>query len=201
MNAKWYASILFIILALIGLSQEQNKASNQQVSLQFVDVELSSDVAHDAVLALITQKLQILGADAIEVVANDAQQVSIRYYSAMDADRVEAFLSGNTPLTATNGEELPLELPKENDSEKYRIVVSDLHMQVDGNFTFKATLANTQDKEQHKVVYPNTGNILALQELPHVIIAGTLQDVKGADFIVKKNTSYKIPQVRAGPIT
>ena len=49
MNAKWCVSTLLIILALLGLSQEQKKASNQQILLEFTDVELPSETAHDDV--------------------------------------------------------------------------------------------------------------------------------------------------------
>ncbi|NJB37356.1 hypothetical protein [Croceivirga sp. JEA036] len=198
MNAKWYASILFIILALLGLSQEQKKTSNQQVSLQFVDVALSSDTAHEEVLVLITQKLQFLGADAIEVVTNDTQQLSIRYYSAMDANLVEDFLTG-TPIT-TDGEEFPVELPKENIPEKYRIVVSDLHMQLDSNLMLQATLVTSQDQKLYKLTYPTIANLIAAEHSIKRIDVRGLQAIYGDSFSVKKNTSYNIPEVRAGPI-
>ena len=89
MNAKWCVSTLFIILALLGLCQEQKKASNQQISLEFADVELASNTAHDEILAVITKKLQVLGVDTIEVIENDETQLSIRYYSDIDAESVK----------------------------------------------------------------------------------------------------------------
>ena len=81
MNAKWCVSTLIIILALFGLSQEQSKASNQQIVLQFTDVELASESAHDDVLAAITKKLQVLGVDAIEIIENDGRQLSSLFFT------------------------------------------------------------------------------------------------------------------------
>ncbi len=137
MNAKWCISTLFIILTLLGLSQEQKKASNQQILLQFTDVELASDTAHDEVLVAITKKLEILGIDAIEIIENDGRQVSIRYYSDVDAHSVKEFFTQDNQHSFTYEDELPLELPKEQLPEKYNLVVSDLQQQADKRVEFK----------------------------------------------------------------
>ena len=70
MNTKWYISTLIIILALIGLNQEQAKLANQQIVVQFTDVEMTSATAHDDVLASVTKKLQALGIVNIEIIEN-----------------------------------------------------------------------------------------------------------------------------------
>ena len=116
MNAKWCISTLIIILTLLGLSQEQKKASNQQILLQFTDVELASDTAHDEVLVAITKKLQILGIDAIEIIENDAKQVSIRYYSDVDALSVKEFLTQDNQHSFTYEDELPFRTSKRTTS-------------------------------------------------------------------------------------
>ena len=127
MNAKWCISTLLIILALLGLSQEQTKASNQQILLQFIDVELASETAHDEVLTAITKRLKVLGIEAIEIIENDGKQVSIRYYSDVDALSVKKFLTQKNHLSLTYDDEVPFDFPKEQLPEKYNLVVSDLH--------------------------------------------------------------------------
>ena len=199
MNAKWCVSTLCIILALLGLSQEQKKASNQQISLQFEGVELASETAHDEVLAVITEKLQVLGVDAIEIIENDVRQLSIRYYSDVDADSVKKFLSEENQLALSGEEEFPSDYPKEQLPEKYKLVVSDLHQQVDSGFTFNGTLVSPQNHKDNLL-----GNPVVL--LFNHAIGVELSAKLDLAFKINRNialaidkTSQNIPEVRAGP--
>jgi len=74
MNAKWYASTLIIILALLGLNQEQSKVANQQIVLQFVDEAMTSEATCDNALVSITKSLKALGIADIEVVESNYNQ-------------------------------------------------------------------------------------------------------------------------------
>jgi len=199
MNAKWCVSTLIIILALFGLSQEQSKASNQQIVLQFTDVELASESAHDDVLAAITKKLQVLGVDAIEIIENDGRQLSIRYYSDVDAIRVEEFLSQEDQLSLTNEDEFPSDYPKEQLPEKYNLVVSDLHQQADGGFKLQANLVLIQKQDYSKFYSPVTlhyNNTIAFKQETVVNVAFKINRNIA---IAIDNTSPIIPEVRAGP--
>ncbi|MDP5062487.1 MAG: hypothetical protein NWP64_11265 [Maribacter sp.] len=199
MNAKWCVSTLFIILALLGLCQEQKKASNQQILLQFADVELASETAHDEILAVITKKLEVLGVDAVQIIENDGRQLSIRYYSDVDADSVKAFLSRENQLSILNEEELPSDYPKEQLPEKYNLVVSDLHQQAENGVTINATLVVPQKHDaktfSHPVVLPFSENILFEQNT----IVDTAYKINRTIAIAIDNTSRTIPEVRAGP--
>ncbi|TDT47215.1 hypothetical protein CLV90_1288 [Maribacter spongiicola] len=199
MNSKWCVSTLFIILALLGLCQEQKKASNQQILLQFADVELASETAHDEILAVITKKLEVLGVDAVQIIENDGRQLSIRYYSDVDADSVKKFLSQENQLSLANEEELPSDYPKEQLPEKYNLVVSDLHQQADNGVTINATLVASQKHDvktfSHPVVLPFSENILFEQDA----IVDTAYKINRIIAIAIDNTSRTIPEVRAGP--
>ena len=199
MNAKWCVSTLFIILALFGLSQEQKKASNQQISLQFADVELASGTAHDDVLAVITKKLEVLGVDAIEIVENDGTQLSIRYYSDVDALSVKEFLSQENHLSISNEEESPSDSPKKELPETYNLVVSDLHQQADDGVTLNATLVVPQKHDDktfsYPVVLPFSETIVFEQDA----IVDTAFKINRTIAIAIENSSRTIPEVRAGP--
>ncbi|WP_339628791.1 hypothetical protein, partial [uncultured Maribacter sp.] len=158
MNAKWCISTLLIILALLGLSQEQTKASNQQILLQFIDVELASETAHDEVLTAITKRLKVLGIEAIEIIENDGKQVSIRYYSDVDALSVKKFLTQKNHLSLTYDDEVPFDFPKEQLPEKYNLVVSDLHQQADNGLSLNGNLVLI-----HKQDYKRFSNPVILQ--------------------------------------
>ena len=201
MNAKWCVSTLFIILALLGLSQEQTKASNQQIVLQFTDVELASESAHEEILAAITKKLEILGVDGVEIIENDGAQLSIRYYSDVDALSVKEFLSEeNQPLT-TNEQEFPSDYPKEQLPETYNLVVSDLHQQADGGVTLNATLVAVQKQEFKTFTNPVVLPFSSAVELEQDVLVATAYKINRTIAIAIDNTSQIIPEVRAGPYT
>jgi hypothetical protein len=197
MNAKWCVSTLFIILALLGLSQEQNKVSNQQILLQFADVDLQT--APDAILSVITQKLELLGAGSIEIIENDGTQVSIRYYSNVDALIVKAFLSDKNKFPLSNGEEFPSDYPKDELPENYSLVVTDLHQQTDDSITLSGTLILVQKQEiktfSNSLVRPFFSTLGCEQEMATAVAYRINKNsAKAID-----NTSRTIPEVRAGP--
>ncbi|MEP2059151.1 MAG: hypothetical protein ABJJ05_15170 [Maribacter litoralis] len=199
MNAKWCVSTLFIILALLGLSQEQKKTSNQQISLEFADVERSSNSAHDEILAVLTKKLEVLGVDAIEVIENDERQLSIRYYSDVDAASVKAFLSDENRLALQAEGEFPSEYPKEELPEEYKLVVSDLQQQADHGFTFTATLVSVQKQGYNKIVKPVYLPFNRTISFEQDAIVDTTSKIYSTIAIAIENTSQIIPEVRAGP--
>ena len=199
MNAKWCVSTLIIILALLGLSQEQTKASNQQILLQFTDVEFASENAHDEVLAAITKSLKVLGVDAIEIIENDERQASIRYYSDVDALSVKEFLTQENQLSLIYDNELPLNFPKEQLPEKYNLIVSDLHQQAENGFNLIGNLVLIQKQGYDSFSNPvliqfNDRTVFKQNAIVHVSFK-----INRNIAIAIDNTSQTIPEVRAGP--
>jgi hypothetical protein len=199
MNAKWCISTLIIILALLGLSQEQTKASNQQILLQFTDVELASETAHDEVLATITKRLKVLGVNAIEIIENDGRQVSIRYYSDVDALSVKEFLTQESQRSLTYDDELPFDLPKEPLPEEYNLVVSDLHQQADNGLNLNGNLVLIQTQDDNRFSNPvilQFNNAVVFKQDAIVNVSFKINRIIA---IAIDNTSQTIPEVRAGP--
>lgn len=199
MNAKWCVSTLFIILALLGLSQEQKKISNQQILLQFADVDLVSQAAPNAVLSVITQKLEALGANSIEIIENDGTHLSIRYYSHLDALIVKEFLSDNNKLPISNGEEFPSDYPKDELPKNYSLVVTDLHQQADDTVTLSGTWILVQKQE----VKTSSSYYVTLFESTLAFVqdnaTAVAYRINKNSTIAIDNTSRIIPEVRAGP--
>ena len=199
MNAKWCISTLIIILALLGLSQEQTKASNQQILLQFADVELASETAHDEVLIAITKRLKVLGVDAVEIIENDGRQVSIRYYSDVDAVSVKEFLTQESQRSLTYDDELPFDFPKEQLPEKYNLVVSDLHQQADKGLNLNGNLVLIQTQDDNRFSNPvilQFNNAIVFKQDAIVNVSFKINRIIA---IAIDNTSKTIPEVRAGP--
>lgn len=199
MNAKWCVSTLIIILALLGLSHEQKKASNQQILLQFTDVELASETAHDEVLTAITKRLKVLGIDAIEIIENDGRQVSIRYYSDVDAFSVKEFLTEENHLSLKYQDEIPFDFPKEELPEKYNLVVSDLYQQADNGLSLNGNLVLIQKQDYNRfsnpVILKFNNTIVFKQDA----IVNVSFKINRNIAIAIDNTSQTIPEVRAGP--
>ncbi|NKI33106.1 hypothetical protein [Croceivirga thetidis] len=201
MNAKWYASTLFILLVLFGLSKAPNKALNQQIVLQFVDLELASETDHAKVLADIQHKLKLLGIEAIEIVENDQRQISVRYYSEIDVETVERFLTNENQTATSNGDEFPTDFPKENESKNYQLVVSDLYAKVDGSFNTQGTLVSNQNKSDVRQTSPFQDTLSFGATLDFNTCPSSVQTLKinSNILIAFDKFSYRIPEIRAGP--
>ena len=201
MNAKWYASTLIIILALLGLNQEQNKVANQQIVLQFEDEKLASESSYDEVLVSITKRLESLGITAIEIVENTNTQLSIRYYSDIDALSVKEFLSDSNDLLITykNVENKSSKNSEDEFPENCNLVVSDLQQQVNDGLSENGKFAFELKQDYHRfsnpvVLYFNDAIGLEQDAIVDIAIKINKAIVIGID-----NTSITIPQVRAGP--
>lgn len=201
MNTKWYISTLVIILALIGLNQEQTKVANQQIVLQFTGVETTSITAHDDVLATITSKLEALGIADIEIIENDNLQLSIRYYSAIDARSVGEFLSQNSELSLSykDIDQLPVDFPKDELPDTFSLVVSDLQQQIEGGLGLNGKFAFELNQDYQRFSNPvviQLDNSIVLEQDAIVQVAYKINRVIAIGI---DNTSHTIPEVRAGP--
>lgn len=199
MNAKWCISTLFIILAFLGLSQGHKRTSNQQILLKFAEVEVASETAHDEILAVIAKKLEVLGIATIEVIENDGTQLSIRYYSDIDAVSVREFLSKENQLSLSNKKEFPSEYPKEELPKKYNLTVSDLHLQADDSVSLNGSLFLSQKQADEIVSNPVIliyAHSIGFEQDASVSISYKINRNIALSI---NNTSRIIPEVRAGP--
>jgi hypothetical protein len=199
MNTKWYISTLLIILAFIGFNKEQTKVANQQIVLQFTELEMTSATAHDEALAAITNKLEAFGIVNIEIIENDDTQLSIRYYSDIDARSVGEILSQNSELSVSYKDGLPVDFPKDQLPESFSIVVLDLQQQTDDGLGLNGILAFELNQDSQRfsnpVVFFGNG-LIALEQDAIVQVAYKINKVIA--FAIN-NTSNAIPEVRAGP--
>ncbi|WP_010516876.1 hypothetical protein [Croceivirga radicis] len=197
MNAKWCVSAVFFILTLIGFNLEDRKASNQQIVVQFTNVELASNTAQEEALTLIKEKLKVLGVDSFEIVENHAKEISIRYYSTVGAEQVKAFLSVEEGIGVAGTDPGPSKKAPKNNPEKYHIEVSDLQQQLDTGLPIKGTLVTSAKQKENSLlvtlVVPNNRYICLLEYAQKEI------SYKINDDNVVDPTSHNIPEVRAGP--
>ena len=66
MKNKWYISVLFFALVVIGLNLEKATVPNQEIVLQFTDVEVTLAESQDAI-ARVQSQLEHVGIDDIKI--------------------------------------------------------------------------------------------------------------------------------------
>lgn len=201
MKSKWYISTLIILLALIGLNQEQTKVANQQIVLQFTDAETTSLTACDDALATITKKLHDLGVTGIEIIESDNVKLTIRYYSDIDALTVGELLSQDSKLSLTYGNigELPFDFPKEELPESFSLVISDLQQKTGDGLGLNGKFASQSRPDYQGFSNPSVLLFNDALVLGQALLTKVAYNAHQVIAIAIDNTSHIIPEVRAGP--
>ena len=204
MQSKGYFSILFLILALIGISWEHTSKPNQEVVVQFNNNDVSCDEAQNAI-ALVKLQLQGIGVENIQVVEEASGRLKITYYSNVDVAVVKSIISEGEKLelsdiSISQNEEEP-ELPSNQDSLSYELNVSELHKNpnsdVDGD-GFILELKTNHDRYVPPVVYYTESEIDVRGKNSTEKIAYTVH--RNMALLIDCG-SHNIPEVRAGPTT
>ena len=81
---KWYIGTLVVLLAVLGIiDREQVTLPNQEIVLQFNDVELASEDTQTTI-AIVKEELQNVGVHNFQVKENEKGRLKITYYSEAD---------------------------------------------------------------------------------------------------------------------
>ena len=205
MKAKWCFSSLIILLILLGVHKEQTTVHNQQIVLQFTDINTASDEAKNT-LTLVTEQLQALGINNIQVEDQEGNQLKITYYSDTDAKSIKQLLSKDNALnidyTQYKQTQNPSNVPQKNTSKNYNLDVSDIKSTSDFNSDLGNKYAFELKQEYDRFSTPNFNTYL-----PEINVDEKNQLTKVAYKINRTvaiaidNTSHNIPEVRAGPFT
>ena len=204
MQSKGYFSILFVILALIGISWEHTSKPNQEVVVQFNNSDLSCDEAQNTI-ALVKLQLQGIGVENIQVVEEDGGRLKITYYSNVDVAVVKSIISEGEKLALTDvsfpqNEEQP-ELPSHSDSLSYELNVIEIHKNPNSDLDtdgFILELKSSHDRYVPPIVYYSDSEIDVRGKNSIEKIAFTVHSNMA---LLIDNGSHNIPEVRAGPTT
>jgi len=202
MQSKGYFSILFVILALIGISWEHTSKPNQEVVVQFNNNDVSCDEAQNAI-ALVKLQLQGIGVENIQVIEETGGRLKITYYSNVDVAVVKRAISDGDKLELSDvsfpQNENQSELPSNDDSISYELNVSELYKNTDSGVDgdgFILELKSNHDRYVPPVVYfANAG--IAIHEKNRIEKLAYRVHTNVALLI--DNDSHQIPEVRAGP--
>ena len=204
MLKKWYISTFIIIFTLLGIvSQDQAVIPNQEIVLQFTNVEVSNDdIEHT--ITIVKKQLQDLGANAIHVYEAGYGHLKITYYSDADIDSIKKIFSKENKLeidyTAQNRRNQSNKIPLEDNNIGYNLNIYEIQKGNDVDWDFNGINVLELKAKNDRFFEPN------------LYITFNRLDVSRDDKVEKEafkarknieistdNTLHKIPEVRAGP--
>ncbi|MEZ4858918.1 MAG: hypothetical protein R2781_08925 [Flavobacteriaceae bacterium] len=202
MNWKWYLGIFLLAVASLGVTLENTLVPNQEITVQFTTQKVTLFETED-VIAKVTSQLQSIGVKQIRVEEAESGKLKISYYSAVDIAFVKALFSETKELqfnAATTHHDAP-NVPFKKDSKHYHLNVSNIYKNVYGKIGDKGSLVEIKSVRDQFV---NPLGLFGISEddisINHNLFITTYPIPPNSLLLVDTNT-YKIPEVRAGPLS
>ena len=202
MQTKWYLRSFVILVVLIGLTLEQIAQPNQQIVVEFAGDSISLSNAQNTIAA-VTNKLQAIGAKSIKVKQGANGVLTISYYSTIDTEAVKGMLSSNKEVlegVASNYSSPKNQAPPFDTSSVYKLDVYEIQQQYDIKPDLNGLVLTFEGKTHRYFIAKVYGAIGGNQIAQQNKITTLSFIAQGAVSLVLTDFSYKIPQVRAGPI-
>ena len=202
MQTKWYLRSFVILVVLIGLTLEQIAQPNQQIVVEFAGDSISLSNAQNTIAA-VTNKLQDIGAKSIKVKQGANGVLTISYYSTIDTEAVKGMLSSNKEVlegVASNDSSPKNQAPPFDTSSVYKLDVYEIQQQYDIKPDLNGLVLTFEGKTHRYFIAKVYGAIGGNQIAQQNKITTVSLIAQGAVSLVLTDFSYKIPQVRAGPI-
>ena len=202
MQTKWYLRSFVILVVLIGLTLEQIAQPNQQIVVEFAGDSVSLSSAQNTIAA-VTNKLQAIGAKSIKVKQGANGVLTISYYSTIDTEAVKGMLSSNKEVlegVASNDSSPKNQAPPFDTSSVYKLDVYEIQQQYDIKPDLNGLVLTFEGKTHRYFIAKVYGAIGGNQIAQQNKITTVSFIAQGAVSLVLTDFSYKIPQVRAGPI-
>ena len=202
MQTKWYLRSFLILVVLVGLTLEQIAQPNQQIVVEFAGDNISLSNAQKT-LAAVTNKLQAIGAKSIKVEQSASGVLTISYYSTIDTEAVKGMLSSNKEVfegVASNHSSPKNQAPPFDTSSVYKLDVYEIQQQYDIKPDLNGLVLTFEGKTHRYFIAKVYGAIGGNQIAQQNKITTVSLIAQGAVSLLLTEFSYKIPQVRAGPI-
>ena len=202
MQTKWYLRSFVILVVLIGLTLEQIAQPNQQIVVEFAGESVSLSSAQNTIAA-VTNKLQAIGAKSIKVKQGANGVLTISYYSTIDTEAVKGMLSSKKEVlegVASNDSSPKNQAPPFDTSSVYKLDVYEIQQQYEIKPDLNGLVLTFEGKTHRYFIAKVYGAIGGNQIAQQNKITTVSFIAQGAVSLVLTDFSYKIPQVRAGPI-
>lgn len=202
MQTKWYLRSFVILVVLIGLTLEQIAQPNQQIVVEFAGESVSLSSAQNTIAA-VTNKLQAIGAKSIKVKQGANGVLTISYYSTIDTEAVKGMLCSKKEVLegVASGSSSPKnQFPPFDTSSVYKLDVYEIQQQYDIKPDLNGLVLTFEGKTHRYFIAKVYGAIGGNQIAQQNKITTVSFIAQGAVSLILTDFSYKIPQVRAGPI-
>ena len=202
MQTKWYLRSFVILVVLIGLTLEQIAQPNQQIVVEFAGDSISLSNAQNTIAA-VTNKLQDIGAKSIKVQQSANGVLTISYYSTIDTEAVKGMLSSKREAlegVASDSSFPNKQVPPFDTSSVYKLDVYEIQQQYDIKPDLNGLVLTFEGKTHRYFIAKVYGAIGGNQIAQQNKITTVSLIAQGAVSLLLTEFSYKIPQVRAGPI-
>lgn len=205
MMKKWYFGFFITALAFLVIVQHDAVVSNQEIVLEFVNTDIASPEAQDAITK-VKKQLHAIGAKNTRVVKGaENGTLKITYYSDADVSCIKSLLSKEQkaeldPITYDQKGDTN-EFPLDKSSKKYNFNVYEIQKNADFEVDFNSIALSDIQQEQDGFSKPNdlytsTSDIGTTYA---DILAKVAQKAYATKVVSLDTTSHKIPEVRAGP--
>jgi hypothetical protein len=195
MNAKWYFSALFLIFISLGAFQEQVSIPNQEITLEFVDTKTNKKNNKNTI-AEVKEKLLNIGALNINIRKALNGTLKISYYSNFNVADIKKELTKKNTLVLNLGSN---HKKKSKHLSNYNIDINELTNDSDiSNSDYKYVFEIKYSSDRF-TTYNYSAFIKKLEKQRANQLFKTTYRVHKNNPFTKDRTSYKEPEVRAGP--
>lgn len=204
MNFKWYIGALIAIASYFVVEQQSNDLPNQEIVVTFSPTNNPVQLEK----AVTSIKNQLLGIGAENVIITEAAPGSLKvsYYSDLALQSVtdHLFILSHTNELTTSlrlKENSGGDTPSENSLLDYQIDIYEISddlvsgMHPDGKSYFEVK----QDYNRGSQVHFYTSQVVTTCRHNHIVTVA--QKVRDRVLLTFNNSSFNIPEVRAGPVS
>ena len=205
MNWRWYITGLIVAFALYGVGLEQSATDpNQEIVVRFNTHSITASDAQDAI-SEITDQLKAIGVEYVQVSEVVNGTVSVSYYSTVDVEEIKNLLSKQNSLnlsdTAFNNTAGPTKIPLGDDSHTYKLEVVKIQTDSSVDVGFHGLVVEVKSVTDQ---YLKPKLALGFSEI-HLNPRDNFEPLKSPVYahivVLIVRATYKIPQVRAGPVS
>ncbi|MFD1614795.1 hypothetical protein [Gelatiniphilus marinus] len=203
MKAKWSIGALIIILSLFGaLTQQQVPLANQEIVLQFTDASITAKASQNTI-AIVKRQLQDLGVSNIQIKEKESRKLIITYYSDTDIESIKATFSKEKNITLdyafSHQNKNSSNLPFDENTVSYNLDIYEIQNGSGAEWDLNGISVIEPKQDTNRLSKPNSYAFFNTVNINHKVKKNTGK-IHGNVAIALHSTSYKIPQVRAGPM-
>lgn len=184
-------------LILLGVAQQyQNPTANQEVVIQFLDAEFSETKPEDS-LHQISNALELIGAEAIEISETKNGFFRIAYHSDKAIESIKQMLSNQIDLAfdASSNKN------SESNNQEYNFDIFKIESGYSSHWDLEGHQVETLNLKSDRSFNPDVFKFsdVVKSENDNLVLNSTLK-ANATNVFVLDTLSHNIPETRAGPI-